>query len=436
VSTPAAHATAMRRQDVERSLSAGDIPRALELSAAWADAEPGNPDALTLRAAALMASDNAPAAVNVLAAPVARGDAPSSLRAALAMCQMGAGDHVSAMHTLRVVLVERPNDFAARLAYAECLDLLGDGAAALPEYFRAVHVAQQHGRWLDEASTGPAMRARVKRAMDIIDRGRKDLFEQVLQPHVDAFGREGMARVSEALAVYLGTQSAPPRDPRQQPKFFWMPGLPPTAFYDRARFDWYAALELAFDVIREELQGVLEARRDLTPFLAIDDKSAEDAYLGGDPERRAWDAFFFHRHGERFDASHVACPRTSKLLDGVPLTRVDAHAPEVLFSVLAPQTHIKPHHGVTNTRVVTHLPLVIPQGDCRLVVGGEEHAWREGRCVTFDDTLLHEAWNRTDRQRVVLILDTWNPDLRQEECIALKDLIERIGDFNARAGVA
>jgi aspartate beta-hydroxylase len=103
--------------------------------------------------------------------------------------------------------------------------------------------------------------------------------------------------------------------------------------------------------------------------------------------------------------------------------------------VLAPQTHIKPHHGVTNTRVVTHLPLVIPAGDCKLVVGGDVHAWRQDRCVTFDDTFLHEAWNRTDHTRVVLILDTWNPWLHAEECVVLKDLVEGIGAFNLRAGI-
>ena len=119
----------------------------------------------------------------------------------------------------------------------------------------------------------------------------------------------------------------------------------------------------------------------------------------------------------------------------VPLTRIDGHAPEVLFSVLAPDTHIKAHYGVTNTRVVTHLPLRIPGGDCRLVVGGEAHAWREGRCVTFDDTFLHEAWNRTAEVRVVMILDTWNPDLTEAECGALKDLVEQIGAFNAQAGI-
>jgi len=65
-----------------------------------------------------------------------------------------------------------------------------------------------------------------------------------------------------------------------------------------------------------------------------------------------------------------------------------------------------------------------------------EHAWTEGRCVTFDDTFLHAAWNRSDRLRVVMILDTWHPRLREEEVLALKQLVETIGDFNARAGVA
>jgi aspartate beta-hydroxylase len=65
-----------------------------------------------------------------------------------------------------------------------------------------------------------------------------------------------------------------------------------------------------------------------------------------------------------------------------------------------------------------------------------EHAWEEGRCVTFDDTFLHEAWNRSDETRVVLIVDTWHPDLLEPEQIALRSLVEAIGDFNSAAGIA
>ncbi|MFL6591594.1 MAG: aspartyl/asparaginyl beta-hydroxylase domain-containing protein [Luteimonas sp.] len=360
--------------------------------------------------------------------------ADPALQSALAMCQVAAGDLAAAILTFQAGLARMPDDFSSRLAYAECLDRAGDSSAALPEYFRAVHEAQRRGRWLNDATTIPALRARVQRAMNRIDQGRQALFERVLQPHIDTFGRDAMARVAEALHVYLGSRRPPARDPRQQPKFFWMPGLAPTPFYPR--LPWYDGLEAAASCIKEELDAVLNAERELVPFLVIDDQNAEEDYLGGDPHSRAWDAFFFYRHGQQYTGQHTACPRTSAALEDVPLTRIAGHAPEVLFSLLAPRTHIKPHYGVTNTRVVTHLPLVIPAGDCKLVVGGIEHAWNAGRCVTFDDTFLHEAWNRTDERRVVLILDTWNPDLAPEECVALKDLVERIGEFNARAGIS
>jgi aspartate beta-hydroxylase len=113
----------------------------------------------------------------------------------------------------------------------------------------------------------------------------------------------------------------------------------------------------------------------------------------------------------------------------MPLVRVRDHAPETLYSVLRPGTHILPHRGVTNTRLVTHLPLIVPP-DCALRVGGETHVWQEGRCVTFDDTFEHEAWNHSERDRVVLIVDSWNPDLSEAERAAVADLVAAIGDFN------
>lgn len=424
-----------QREDVERSLANGDLPRALDLSAALLDLDPTNADLLSLRAAALMTSGNVHAAVDLLAGPARAAGAPYVMLAALAMCERASGDLEGASGTFRAALAERPNDFVLRLAYAECLDMQHDVDAALVEYFQAVNVAQGLGRWLSDDSTAPAMRERVKHAMGVIDVGRLELFERVLQPHVDAFGRDSMVRVTEALQVYLGAQAAPERDPRQRPKFFWVPGLPRTPFFNRAQFPWYHALEAATAAIQDELHALLESQLELTPFLQIGSNGTDDEYLGGDPRSRSWDGFFFYRHGERLPEVHAACQKTSEALAGVPLTQIAAHAPEVLFSVLAQQTHIKPHHGVTNTRVVTHLPLLIPQGDCKLVVGGTEHAWQAGRCVTFDDTFLHEAWNRTDQRRVVLIFDTWNPYLTPEECIALKGLIEQIGDFNVRAGV-
>jgi Aspartyl/Asparaginyl beta-hydroxylase len=66
-----------------------------------------------------------------------------------------------------------------------------------------------------------------------------------------------------------------------------------------------------------------------------------------------------------------------------------------------------------------HLPLIVP-GGCEIRVGSARHAWREGELFAFDDSFEHEAWNRSDRDRVVLIFQTHHPDFRPEERAAIE----------------
>jgi aspartyl/asparaginyl beta-hydroxylase (cupin superfamily) len=77
-----------------------------------------------------------------------------------------------------------------------------------------------------------------------------------------------------------------------------------------------------------------------------------------------------------------------------------------MFSLLAPRTRIPPHTGVSNARLVCHLPLVVPP-DCSFRVGAETRAWAPGSGFVFDDTIEHEARNDSDELRVVLIFDLW-----------------------------
>lgn len=425
-----AHVAVDDREEIERCLAGGDLSRALRLSESLLAANPADVQAQAVHATVLMASGDWAGAAARLQEVVQSPEAPYAAKPRLAACLMRLGDHAGALAPWRMALAERPDDFVQRLGYAECLVQTGDPDTALPQFFRAVCDAQKAGRWLSDASTPSHLRDRVHAAMATIDEGRRALFEGVLDRHIATFGADAMQRVRHALAVHLGIELAAGGDPRQKSLFFHMPGLPSTPYFDRALFPWYAALESAAPAIREELLAVLDARAPLVPFLGETDAETTEPYLGGNPSNRAWDAYFLHRHGRRFDEHLARCPLTAQALGHVPLTVVRDHAPEVLFSLLAPGTHIKPHHGVTNTRVVTHLPLVIPEGDCKLVVGGVAHAWQQGRCITFDDTFQHEAWNRTGERRAVMILDTWNPYLTEPECIALKDLIEQIGDFN------
>jgi len=343
-------------------------------------------------------------------------------------------DFSAAARTLRRALRVAPDLFVVRLRLGIALEQLGQSQEALTAYFGALRTAQGQGRWLSEDTTAPGLREAVKHAMRYVDAGRLAWFHRVLEPLLQRYGASDMQRVRHCLDGYLGERAVAMADPRQRPKFLYFPGIPSQPFYPRERFPWHDALEAATDDIREELRVVLAQEQKLEAFLGVPPpgQSQQAMLQSSGPQPAAWDAYFFYRHGERYDEHATACPRTSALLDNLPLTHIRDHAPETLFSVLSPGTHILPHRGVTNVRLVTHLPLIVPP-ECALRVGGETHVWQEGRCVTFDDTFEHEAWNRSSETRVVLILDSWNPDLTEAEREAVTALIEAIGDFNAAA---
>jgi aspartate beta-hydroxylase len=359
-------------------------------------------------------------------------EAPDDLKAlqVLGAAQLAAEDFSAAAVTLRQTLRQAPELFVERLRLGMALERLDQKHDALTAYFGALRTAQTQGRWISDETTAPGLREAVKHAMRYVDAGRLAWFRRVLEPLQQRYGVDEMRRVEYCLHAYLGEHAAQSPDARQRPKFFYFPGIPSQPYYPRERFPWHAALEAATDWMREELHSVLAQEQNLEAFLGPPPPGQQAMLQSSGPQPAAWDAYFFYRHGERYATNAVACPRTAALLDSLPLTRIRDHAPEALFSVLSPGTHILPHTGVTNVRLVTHLPLIVPR-DCALRVGGETHAWQEGRCVTFDDTFEHEAWNRSGETRVVLILDSWNPDLTEAECVAVKELIEAIGDFNA-----
>ncbi len=340
-----------------------------------------------------------------------------------------------AIEALRAALKLAPDLSVARLRLGEVMERAGRANDALALYFGAIYTAQGAGQWLGDDTTAPGLRPLVLHAMRTVAAGRRRLFSSLLQPLRERHGAAALARVEKCLAVYLTELPANFPDPKQRPKFLYFPDLPPLKFYERELFPWYAELEDATAAIREEMLAVLAEDSGFEPFLGHFDDHQLEGHLanavGGKP---VWNAFFFYRHGTRYEANHARCPRTSAALANLPLCFVHDHSPECCYSVLTAGSHILPHHGVTNTRLVTHLALIVPE-DCALVVGGESHGWEEGRCFTFDDTFEHEAWNRSARTRVVMLMDVWNPYLTEVEREALTTLVPAIGEFNEAAGI-
>ena len=192
------------------------------------------------------------------------------------------------------------------------------------------------------------------------------------------------------------------------------PFLPADEYFDRAHFPWLAELEAATAVIREEVQAIMAMPASvLAPYVAMPAGTPDNKWTPLDGSL-AWSALHLWKDGRRVEEACALAPRTAALLETLPLCRIPNRAPTAFFSILKAGKHIPAHTGVTNTRAIVHLPLIVPPG-CAFRVGGETRDWREGEAFAFDDTIEHEAWNRSDRDRAVLILDTWNPHLSDHE---------------------
>ena len=354
-------------------------------------------------------------------------DAELSLDYAAALADAG---HLSdAIAFVEGVLVTRASHFPTWLFLGHAKQADGDRIGALRAWYKAVTGAQRAGLWKDPETTPAGILAPVVEAIEQVRVGRRELLFDAYDDLRKQHGATELRRVDRALTGYLREWNSAPSDPRQRPKFFYFPDLPNTAYHDPALQPWAERLRSSFKIIREEAMRVWAEDQSFQGFLELSDMARLKEYVRGDGAAPSWEAFFFYRHGERFDVNHDRCPRTSELLESIELCRIADQAPEICFSVLKPGTHILPHFGVSNVRLVMHLPLLVPS-DCALnLIGVGEHEWQEGRLVMFDDTFQHEAWNRSDSTRIVLLMDCWNPHLKPVERIAVKQLIEIISGY-------
>ena len=261
----------------------------------------------------------------------------------------------------------------------------------------------------------------LTRAQEFIAR-TQTRFESHLLEQLGTSGIGNQGRVGAAVDLLLGKKQLY----LQQPSSFYFPGLPQRQYYERGEFDWLPQVEAAVPAMRDELLAVLADGKDFAPYVEVTAERPSAANpLINDP---SWGAFYFWRDGEIVAENAARCPETMAALEAVPMPTIDQRSPTALWSLLKPGTHIQPHHGLINTRLICHIPLIVP-GDCALRVGNETREWREGEALIFDDSFEHEAWNRSDQTRVVLLFEIWRPEISSEERAALIAIFETINDY-------
>jgi aspartate beta-hydroxylase len=333
------------------------------------------------------------------------GDPEIKMQLALALRL--SGDLDGAIQVLDVVLTTDPYHLLALLSKGFILEKAGRPRAAAETYRNALQS-------LPEGQEPPAgLKAPIERARAAVreDAAEAEAFlrrsvEETRARHAG----DRLDRFDLGLKVLAGTARAF----QPQPMLFHYPKLPAEEFYERELFPWLGELEAGAEAIREELLVVM--REDLEgfdPYIQYPPGAPVNQWVELNHSPR-WNSYFLWKDGARLDDHCERCPRTAGLLARLPMLDQPGFGPTAMFSVLEPHTHIPAHTGSTNTRAIVHLPLILP-GQCRFRVGHDVREWKMGQAWVFDDTMEHEAWNDSDKTRVVLIFDVWNPCLSAAE---------------------
>jgi len=368
---------------------------------------------LSLEADRAAASGDLQRAIALLKQAADEGQDDPALWLKIAAMQRMSGKPKAALEAVHRALALKPLDFTALLMRASLLQRIGDEGAGeawghalahrpegtLPPQLDSVlaEAEQHHARWLDQRE------ARMKAAMAASE--ERATAEE--RQRIDRFRSNALRRT---------------RVWHSNPTHFHFPELREREFHPRSAFPWFEQLEAATDAIRQELQAVMVAERtELVPYIQYEQHQPLDQWRELN-QNRDWTAIHLIQNGEQVEANARHCPRTMEVLRGIPQPVVPYAGPNAMFSLLAPGTHIPPHVGVSNARLVCHLPLVIPDG-CWFRVGAQTREWTIGEALVFDDTIEHEAMNGSDALRVVLIFDVWHPDLSDTERDAVAALI-------------
>ena len=331
------------------------------------------------------------------------------------------GDVQSEMEALTRSLAIDPYFYPALLAKARTLERTGKVRAAAQTYKDVLTIAPP-----DDQLAGEMLTA-IQHAREVVAKNAAELdaflgsrLDKAASRHPDA----DMHRFAECQGIATGRRKVF----TQNCSLLHFPWLPPIPFYDNAQFPWIKDLEAATATIRDELLGALrEESGGFNPYISRPDGAPLNQWAELN-RSMDWSAFFLWKDGEKVEKHCNRCPKTSVLMETLPLIDIPTLGPTVLFSALEPHAHIPAHTGSTNVRLIVHLPLIVPPG-CRFRVGNETREWQEGKAWVFDDTIDHEAWNDSDQKRVIMMIDVWNPYLTPAERGLAGELLNGIQDF-------
>jgi aspartyl/asparaginyl beta-hydroxylase (cupin superfamily) len=196
---------------------------------------------------------------------------------------------------------------------------------------------------------------------------------------------------------------------------------PENAFSNKHEIEELRILEDNFEDIRKEFHIFLSVQNKFTTYFNKTTVS----------KTTSWKTLSLLYWNKPYIKNQKDLPILNKLIKKIP------GCVSCSLSLLEPNSQIKPHCGDTNAIWRIHLPLIIPGTlpEVGLKVAGQSISWEEGKIIAFCDAHEHEAWNFSNKERYIIIIDIIKPNYREKtnhicsvvlSSIALQKLAEKI----------
>jgi len=173
--------------------------------------------------------------------------------------------------------------------------------------------------------------------------------------------------------------------------------LPNKPLLNSSDIDELKILRDNWEVMRDEAMSLAE-KGDIKAADGLNDAGFNSFF------RTGWTRFYLKWYGDPLASAIRLCPKTLEVLKQVPSVKA------AMFASLPPGATLVPHRDPFAGSLRYHLGLETPNhDDCYILVDGQRYSWRDGEDVLFDETFIHEAHNKTDKNRIILFCDVSRP---------------------------
>ncbi|ARV60174.1 hypothetical protein BZZ01_17435 [Nostocales cyanobacterium HT-58-2] len=223
------------------------------------------------------------------------------------------------------------------------------------------------------------------------------------------YPKENLHRLEESIKFHQGWIDSTDYNPLQKPTSFLYLGLSSKPWYKPCEYD---TLKLVADKLEKnasDIENEWLAHRSWGRNL-VSRASPSDRHPS--LKEDDWGEFILWKEGKFTEAGLSLFPKTVKVVSELESFLIPFG--QVVFFVLKPGVTLPPHHDASNIDITCQLGLIIPE-NCGIRVGDETRNWIRGKVLFFDHSFEHEAWNKSQQARVVLLLDLCHPELTKIE---------------------